>query len=193
MITKSWRRSKPECRCKAAKLKSVRAGQINIKEGYVLIEYNQAWLINVHISPYDPASRMNHDPLRKKRLLLHKKEIRKLQESQQLKGLAIVPLRVYLKGGLAKIELGVGKRVEALRQAPENRQAGCGTRNAKNVETAELGGGILFCTGMKGIDGGRCFQIAGREAPISKNQRKTKVPTTLTPLFLLRPNPQYRA
>jgi SsrA-binding protein len=92
-----------------SEIKSVRSGQINIKEGYVLIEYNQAWLIDVHISPYDPASRMNHDPLRKKRLLLHKKEIRKLQESQQLKGLAIVPLRVYLKGGLAKIELGVGR------------------------------------------------------------------------------------
>jgi SsrA-binding protein len=92
-----------------SEIKSIRSGQINIKEGYVLIEYSQAWLIDVHISPYDPASRMNHDPLRKKRLLLHKKEIRKLQESQQLKGLAIVPLRVYLKGGLAKIELGVGR------------------------------------------------------------------------------------
>jgi SsrA-binding protein len=92
-----------------SEIKSVRSGQINLKEGYVLIERNQAWLINVHISPYDPASRMNHDPLRKKRLLLHKKEIRKLQESQQLKGLSVVPLRVYLKGGYAKIELGVGR------------------------------------------------------------------------------------
>jgi SsrA-binding protein len=92
-----------------SEIKSVRSGQINIKEGYVLIENAQAWLINVHISPYDPASRMNHDPLRKKRLLLHKKEIRKLQESQQLKGLAVVPLKVYLKGGFAKIELGVGR------------------------------------------------------------------------------------
>jgi SsrA-binding protein len=92
-----------------SEIKSVRAGQINLKEGYVLIERNQAWLIDVHIAPYDPASRMNHDPLRKKRLLLHKKEIRKLQENQQLKGLAVVPLRVYLKGGYAKIELGVGR------------------------------------------------------------------------------------
>jgi SsrA-binding protein len=92
-----------------SEIKSVRSGQINLKEGYVLIERNQAWLINVHIAPYDPASRMNHDPLRKKRLLLHKKEIRKLQENQQLKGLAVVPLRVYLKGGFAKIELGVGR------------------------------------------------------------------------------------
>ncbi len=92
-----------------SEIKSVRSGQINIKEGYVLIERNQAWLINVHISPYEMASRMNHDPLRKKRLLLHKKEIRKLQENQQLKGLAVIPLRVYLKGGFAKIELGVGR------------------------------------------------------------------------------------
>jgi SsrA-binding protein len=92
-----------------SEIKSVRAGQINLKEGYVLVEGNQAWLMNVHIAPYDPASRLNHDPLRKKRLLLHKKEIRKMQESQQLKGLAIIPLRVYLKRGLAKVEVGVGR------------------------------------------------------------------------------------
>jgi SsrA-binding protein len=92
-----------------SEIKSIRAGQINIKEGYISIEGRQAWLINVHISPYDPASGSNHDPLRKKRLLLHRKEILKLLESQQQKGLAIIPLRIYLKKGLAKAEIGLGR------------------------------------------------------------------------------------
>ena len=92
-----------------SEIKSIRAGQINIKEGYILIEGRQAWLLGAHISPYDPASMANHDPLRKKRLLMHRKEIIKLQEAQQQKGLAIVPLRVYLKKGLAKIEIGLGR------------------------------------------------------------------------------------
>jgi SsrA-binding protein len=92
-----------------SEIKSIRAGRINIKEGYVLIEGRQAWLLGAHISPYDPASMANHDPLRKKRLLMHRKEIVKLLEAQQQKGLAIVPLRVYLKKGLAKIEIGLGR------------------------------------------------------------------------------------
>jgi SsrA-binding protein len=92
-----------------SEIKSIRAGQINLKEGYISIEGRQAWLYNVHISPYDPASSTNHDPLRKKRLLLHRKEIVKLQEAQQQKGLAIIPLRVYLKRGLAKAEIGLGR------------------------------------------------------------------------------------
>jgi SsrA-binding protein len=92
-----------------SEIKSIRAGRINIKEGYVSIEAGQAWLLAAHISPYDPASMANHDPLRKKRLLLHRKEIRRLQEAQQQKGLAIVPLRVYLKKGRAKVEIGLGR------------------------------------------------------------------------------------
>jgi SsrA-binding protein len=92
-----------------SEIKSIRAGHINLKEGYVSIEGRQAWLINVHISPYDPASLGNHEPLRKKRLLLHRKEILRLQEARQQKGLAIIPLRVYLKRGLAKVEIGLGR------------------------------------------------------------------------------------
>ena len=92
-----------------SEIKSIRAGQINLKEGYILIEGKQAWLLNVHISPYDPASSANHDPLRKKRLLLHRKEILRLLEAQQIKGLAIIPLRIYLKRGLAKAEIGLGR------------------------------------------------------------------------------------
>jgi SsrA-binding protein len=92
-----------------SEIKSIRAGRVNLREGYVSIEGGQAWLLNVHISPYDPASSANHDPLRKRRLLLHRKEILKLQESQQQKGLAIIPLRMYLKRGLAKTEIGLGR------------------------------------------------------------------------------------
>jgi SsrA-binding protein len=92
-----------------SEIKSIRAGQVNLKEGYISIEGRQAWLLNVHVSPYDPASGSNHDPLRRKRLLLHRKEILRLQEAQQQKGLAIIPLRIYLKRGLAKAEIGLGR------------------------------------------------------------------------------------
>ena len=92
-----------------SEIKSIRAGQVNLKEGYILIEGRQAWLLNVHISPYDPASRTNHDPLRKKRLLLHRREILRLREAQKQKGLAIIPLRIYLKRDLAKVEIGLGR------------------------------------------------------------------------------------
>ncbi|MBN2085363.1 MAG: SsrA-binding protein SmpB [Anaerolineales bacterium] len=92
-----------------SEIKSIRAGQVNLKEGYISIEGKQAWLLNVHISPYNPASSANHDPLRKKRLLLHRKEILRLMEAQQIKGLAIIPLKIYLKRGLAKAEIGLGR------------------------------------------------------------------------------------
>jgi len=108
-----------------SEIKSIRAGQINLKEGYISIEGRQAWLLNVHISPYDPASSANHDPLRKKRLLLHRKEILRLSEAQKQKGLAIIPLRVYLKRGLAKAEIGLGRGLKKYdkRQAIAKRDA----------------------------------------------------------------------
>jgi SsrA-binding protein len=108
-----------------SEIKSIRAGRINLKEGYVSVEGRQAWLINVNIAPYDPASGMNHDPLRKKRLLLHRKEILRLMEAQQQKGLAIVPLRIYLKHGLAKAEIGLGRGLKKYdkRQAIAKRDA----------------------------------------------------------------------
>jgi SsrA-binding protein len=108
-----------------SEIKSIRAGRINLKEGYILIEGRQAWLLNVHIAPYDPASRTNHDPLRKKRLLMHRKEILRLLEAQQQKGLAIIPLRVYLKKGLAKAEIGLGRGLKKYdkRQAIAKRDA----------------------------------------------------------------------
>lgn len=97
---------------RGSEIKSIRAGQVSIKEAYVQIDEQEAWLIDAHIAPYDPASRQNHDPRRKRKLLLHKVEIRRLREEIRHKGLTIIPLRIYLKDGRAKIEIAVarGKR-----------------------------------------------------------------------------------
>lgn len=102
-----------------SEIKSIRAGQISIKEAYVKVDGSEAWLVNAHIAPYDPASRMNHDPLRERRLLLHKKEIHRLWDEVRQKGVTIVPTQVYLKNGRAKVEIAVakGKRQHDKRQA----------------------------------------------------------------------------
>jgi SsrA-binding protein len=92
-----------------SEIKSIRAGQISLKEAYVRIDGEQAWLVNAHVAPYDPASRENHDPLRDKKLLLHKKEIKKLWDEVRQKSTTIIPLRVYLSRGRAKVEIAVAK------------------------------------------------------------------------------------
>jgi SsrA-binding protein len=97
-----------------SEIKSIRAGQISIQESYVDIENGrQAWLVEAHIAPYEQANRFNHDPRRKRRLLLHKKEIRKLWDNVRIKGMTIVPTRVYLKNGRAKIEIALAKGKKA--------------------------------------------------------------------------------
>lgn len=90
-------------------IKSVRARRITLKDGYVRIRNGQAWLENVHISEYKQGNQFNHDPIRNRRLLLHKREIARLDEFQQEKGMAIVPLKVYLKRGFAKVLIGLGR------------------------------------------------------------------------------------
>jgi len=91
-------------------IKSVRSGKISISESYVEIkDGKEAWLVNAHISPYDPASKYNHNPIRPRRLLLNKKEIRDLWNDVRLKGVTIIPTKVYLSHGLAKVEIGVAK------------------------------------------------------------------------------------
>lgn len=92
-----------------SEIKSIRAGQISLSEAYVHVENGDAWLMNAHIAPYDPASRYNHDPKRPRRLLLHRSEIRDLWNAVRLKGVTIVPLKVYIKDGLAKLELATAK------------------------------------------------------------------------------------
>jgi SsrA-binding protein len=92
-----------------SEIKSIRAGQISLAQAYVSIDGQDVWLVNAHITPYDQASHFNHDPLRPRKLLLHRSEIRKMWENVRQKGNTIIPLRVYLKDGLAKIEIAVAK------------------------------------------------------------------------------------
>ncbi len=92
-----------------SEIKSIRAGQASINEAYIQIENLEAWLIDAHIAPYDAASIFNHDPKRKKRLLLHKKEILKLWNAVRQKGVTIIPIALYLKNGRAKIEIATAK------------------------------------------------------------------------------------
>lgn len=108
-----------------SEIKSIRAGQISIKEAYVRTDGEEAWLVNAHIAPYDPASIQNHPPKRDRKLLLHKKEIIKLWDQVRQKGVTIVPLQVYLKKGRAKVEIAIakGKKQYDKRQAIAKRDA----------------------------------------------------------------------
>ncbi len=98
-----------------SEIKSIRAGQISIQEAYVDVqEGKEAWLIEAHIAPYEQAgTHFNHDPKRKRRLLLHKKQITELWNNVRIKGMTVVPLRVYLKDGRAKIEIALAKGKKA--------------------------------------------------------------------------------
>lgn len=91
-------------------VKSIREGKVNLQDGYALIRNGEAWLINVHISPYTSSSQyFNHDPRRTRKLLLHRQEIRKLIGKVEQQGLTLVPLKLYLKSGLVKVSLGLGR------------------------------------------------------------------------------------
>ncbi|MFC6170034.1 SsrA-binding protein SmpB [Loigolactobacillus jiayinensis] len=90
-------------------IKSVRNGRINLKDGFARVRNGEVWLENVHISPYEQGNQFNVDPLRNRKLLLQKKEIKKLLEATKGTGITLVPLRVYLKHGFAKLLLGVAK------------------------------------------------------------------------------------
>ncbi|MEN6408511.1 MAG: SsrA-binding protein SmpB [Anaerolineaceae bacterium] len=92
-----------------SEIKSIREGQMSLAEAYVRVDANEAWLMNAHIAPYDPASRFNHDPLRPRRLLLHKKEIREMWDAVRQKGVTVVPVKVYLKEGIAKVDIALAK------------------------------------------------------------------------------------
>lgn len=106
-------------------IKSLRAGRVNLRDGYVKLEGGQAWLRNVHIAPWTHAAHDNHDPLRPRRLLLHKSEIGQLAGAVSQKGYTIVPLRLYTKNGRAKVELGLarGRRRYEKRQVLKEREA----------------------------------------------------------------------
>jgi len=92
-----------------SEIKSIRGGQMSLAEAYIRVDGDQAWLEDAHIAPYEHAGIFNHAPRRPRKLLLHKKEIRQLWNQVRQKGVTIIPLRVYLKDGRAKVEIAVAK------------------------------------------------------------------------------------
>lgn len=106
-------------------IKSIRAGQISLAEAYIQVDGNNAFLMEAHVAPYEQASRYNHDPRRPRRLLLHKREIHQLWNAVRQKGMTIVPTRVYLKEGRAKLEIALarGKKLHDKREAIAQRDA----------------------------------------------------------------------
>jgi SsrA-binding protein len=98
---------------KGTEVKALRQGKANLKDSYVIIKDEEAYLLNCHISPYSHGNIMNHDPLRTRKLLLHKKEILKLMGKAAIKGYTIIPLKIYFKGPWAKVEIALarGKKI----------------------------------------------------------------------------------
>lgn len=92
-----------------SEIKSIRAGQVNLRDSYATLREGELWLVNTHISPYQQASYQNHEPRRDRKLLAHRREINRLSGKLQEKGLTLIPLRLYLKNGRAKVELGLGR------------------------------------------------------------------------------------
>jgi SsrA-binding protein len=109
-------------------IKSIRAGKCNLKDSYARIQNGEAWLYSMHVSPYEQGNRYNHDPLRPRKLLLHSKEISKLYGEAKEAGMALVPLKIYLKNGFAKVLLGLAKgkknydKRETLKKKEANRE-----------------------------------------------------------------------
>lgn len=100
-------------------IKSVRAGKVNLKDSFIKVENNEVWLYKSHISPYEMGNRYNHEPERKRKLLMTKPEIRKLIGKTKETGYAIVPTKLYLVGGWAKVEIGTakGKKIHDKRES----------------------------------------------------------------------------
>ncbi|MBM7707206.1 SsrA-binding protein [Chryseomicrobium aureum] len=90
-------------------IKSIRNGRVQLKDAFIRIRNNEAWISNMHISPYEQGNRFNHDPLRVRKLLLHKKQIAELIGKTKRDGYTIVPLKMYVKNGYAKVLIGLGK------------------------------------------------------------------------------------
>jgi len=106
-------------------VKSLRAGKASLGDAYAIVRRGEAWLLNCHISPYDPASRDNPDPRRERKLLLHRREIQRLTGKLQERGFTMVPLKLYFKQGRAKVELALvrGKRRHDKRESIRERES----------------------------------------------------------------------
>ncbi len=94
---------------KGSEVKSIREGAVNLRDSFIRIDDGEAFIYNMYIAPYKPASKLQHDPYRKRKLLLHKREILKLMGKVQEKGLTIIPLKLYFKDGKAKLEIALAK------------------------------------------------------------------------------------
>ena len=105
-------------------VKSIRAGRVNIRDGYARPERGELWLYNTHIARYEEANRYNHEPTRPRKLLLHRRQINDLSAKVMQKGFTVVPLKLYFKNGKAKVELGLaqGKRLYDKRQSIARRE-----------------------------------------------------------------------
>jgi len=105
-------------------IKSIRAGRVNIRDAYARPEEGELWLVNAHIAAYQAAGHFSHEPNRPRKLLLHRNQIDELSGMVSQKGLTLVPLKLYIKGGIAKLELGVarGKRLHDKREAMARRE-----------------------------------------------------------------------
>ena len=106
-------------------VKSLREGKANLKDSYVLIKEREAFLLNCHISPYSHGNILNHDPLRTRKLLMHREEIDRLSGKAATKGYTLIPLKIYFKDSFAKVEIGVakGKRLYEKREKIKEREA----------------------------------------------------------------------
>ncbi|MFC2029541.1 SsrA-binding protein SmpB [Chloroflexota bacterium] len=108
-----------------SEIKSIRAGRVSLREGFVVFDEGEAWLVNVHVAQYEPANVQNHEPKRRRKLLLHRREIDRLRGRVQEKGYTVIPTRLYLKDGRAKVEIALakGKRQYDKRQAIAKRDS----------------------------------------------------------------------
>lgn len=106
-------------------IKSIRKGQVNLRDAYARVEDGEVYVHNMHVNPYEQGNRFNHDPLRTRKLLLHKAEIRKLIGAVKEQGYTLVPTKLYLKNGFCKIELGLakGKKLHDKREAMKKKEA----------------------------------------------------------------------
>ncbi len=104
-------------------VKSLREGRANLKESYAMVRQGEVWLLNCHISPYSHGNLNNHEPLRERKLLFHREEIRRIDRKRRIQGLTLVPLRLYIRNGKIKVELGTarGKKLYDKREAIKRR------------------------------------------------------------------------
>jgi SsrA-binding protein len=108
-----------------AEIKSVRAGRVQLQDSYARVEEGEAWLYNMHVAPYEQGNRANLEPNRRRKLLLHRRELDRLLGRAQEKGLTLVPLDIHLRNGFAKVELGLarGRKLHDRREAIAEREA----------------------------------------------------------------------